>query len=175
MMVTTHFRLLPRLKVSGTISALLLYNFMVCTGTTLPVTLVAALCLTESVQLFEVPSKSWYVTRQNVLEVAILCYDIILPVSCGHETCPFTLREEQNRYLIAKCKKQQHLYLGEGNGENYLINCLVPKVDYICARCVAETHRQRACKVMGRNLNSMSFAEYSGHLIPSLEASSMMI
>jgi len=63
MMVTTHFRLLPRLKVSGTISALLLYNFMVCTGTTLPVTLVAALCLTESVQLFEVPSKSWYVTR----------------------------------------------------------------------------------------------------------------
>jgi hypothetical protein len=36
---------------------------MVCMGTALPVALLAALCLAESVQLFEVPIKLWYVTR----------------------------------------------------------------------------------------------------------------
>jgi hypothetical protein len=39
------------------------WNFMVWMGTALPVILLVALCLTESVQLFEVPLKSWYVNR----------------------------------------------------------------------------------------------------------------
>jgi len=51
----------------------------------------------------------------------------------------------------------------------------VPKVDYICARCDAETHQPRACKVMGGHLNSRSFAEYSEHLITAPEASYMII
>jgi hypothetical protein len=41
-------------------------------------------------------------TRQNVLEVTLLSYDIILPVLCGHETCPFTLKEEQKKIFDSK-------------------------------------------------------------------------
>jgi len=56
--VTTCFCLVPWLRMSRTLSALL---FVVYMGTALPVTLLAALYLTESVQFFEVPLKSWYI------------------------------------------------------------------------------------------------------------------
>jgi hypothetical protein len=56
--VTTCFCLVPWLKMSRTLSALL---FVVYMGTALPVTLLAALCIRESVQFFEVPLKLWYV------------------------------------------------------------------------------------------------------------------
>jgi hypothetical protein len=65
--------------------------------------------------------------------------------------------------------------IGGTNGENHLINYLVPNVNFICARCDAETHWPITHKVMGGHLNSRSFAGYSGHLIPAPEASSMII